>query len=114
MAVPTYFALLLGAAIGLLVYGPVRRWAAGLRQAVRDRRARARGRRNSLALLFIFATMHPAPWLLLLGLPYAVYRIATDPLRATWLCILAGALLAAFLAARVQRRLAHHPAPVAD
>lgn len=104
MAVPTWFALLLGAAIGVLVCGPVLRWTGGLRQAIRAQRARAPGHRSSIALLLIFATMHPAPWLLLLGLPYAAYRIATDPLRATWLCILAGALVAGVLAALVQRR----------
>ncbi len=106
MAVPIWFALLLGAAIGALMVGPVQRWIVALRRAIRIQRQRTGGRKSSLALLFIFATMHPAPWLLALGLPYGVYRVLTDPLRATWLLVLSGALLAAVVIGLAQRRLA--------
>jgi len=104
MPVPSWFVLFLGAAIGLLMLGPVQRWVGALRRAIRVQRQRGGGRKSSLALLLIFATMHPAPWLLAMGLPYAIYRVLTDPLRATWLLLLAGALAAATLAALAQRR----------
>jgi hypothetical protein len=92
------FALLLGAVIGLLLFGPVQRWVATLVHTLRERRARdGEHRKGSGALLLIFATLHPAPWLLLLGLPYAVYRLWSDPLRWMWACLLAGALCAPLL-----------------
>lgn len=106
--VPLSVALLLGSFIGLLLYGPVQRWictfARTLRESRRPRRpgsAAAAGepRKRTGALLLIFATMHPAPWLLLVGVPYALYRLWNDPLRLMWACLLAGALLAPALLA---------------
>ena len=38
-----------------------------------------------------------SPWLLIIGLPYGVYRLWSDPLRVTWACLLAGAALGALL-----------------
>jgi|GEM_PF-3488315 len=95
MGIPSYFAFALGCVIGLLIYGPVKRWIVGLRQAIRDRRQQSGSQRKGmLALLVIFATGHPAPWLLLVGLPYGFYRLWNDPLWPMWLWLLAGALLA--------------------
>ncbi len=92
--VPAGYALLLGGFIGLLLYGPVKRWLITLRKTLRERSARSGDQpKGSGALLVIFATMHPAPWLLVIGLPYAVYRLWNDPLRLMWACLLAGAVI---------------------
>ena len=93
------FALALGCVIGALLYGPVKRWILTLTRTLRARAARGERRAaGSSALLLIFATLHPAPWLLLAGLPYAVYRLWSDPLRVIWASLLAGMLLSALLA----------------
>jgi hypothetical protein len=55
--------------------------------------------------------MHPVPWLLLLGIPFALYQVAFSPLRSMWLWMFAGVGLGAVLvflyetmsAARVRR-----------
>ena len=94
------FALLLGAVIGVLLYGPIQRWVLTFRRTLRERAAQGAGQRPaSKALLLIFATLHPAPWLLIIGLPYAVYRLWYDPLRVTWACLLAGGVAGALLVA---------------
>jgi hypothetical protein len=88
---PPYLALLLGCLIGLLGYGPVKRWLVTLRQAIDDQMERPdEQRKDSRALLLIFATMHPVPWLLLLGIPFALYQVAFSPLRSMWLWLFAG------------------------
>ncbi len=88
------WAALLGAVIGVLLFGPLRRWVLTLRRTLQQRR-RQRGaqRRGAGPLLLIFATLHPAPWLLLVGLPYAAYALWADPLRALWASVLGGAIL---------------------
>jgi hypothetical protein len=96
--VPPLFALLIGAMIGLLLYGPVKRWIVTLRRTLRERaRNKDSQRAGSTKLLVIFATMHPAPWLIVIGLPYGIYRLWSDPLRLTWGCLLAGSILGALL-----------------
>lgn len=98
--IPASLALALGCLVGGLVYAPVKRWLTTLWGTLSDPARRARsGRGSSLKLLLIFATMHPAPWLLLIGLPYAVYVLWNDPLRWMWCCVLLGALLAAAVCA---------------
>ena len=93
IAIPPWFALLLGAAIGLLSYGPVKRWMIGLRRARVDQTAGADTQSaETRALLVIFTTMHPAPWLLILGVPVAVYQLLFGPLRVTWLWLILGVL----------------------
>jgi len=92
--IPPYCVALLGIAIGLLLFGPVQRWTSTFRRTLRERRRAPDGRRQGAgALLLIFSTMHPAPWLIGVGLPFALYRIWTDPLRQTWSLLLAGVLL---------------------
>ena len=87
-------ALLLGCIIGLLAYGPVKRWVMTLRLRIMDRDERSDTQRKGLgALLLIFATLHPAPWLLLIGIPYGIYRVWGDPQRGMWLWVLAGLIL---------------------
>jgi hypothetical protein len=96
--VPPVIALLIGSLIGGLLYGPVRRWVVTLTTTLRERAHHPGSRKaGSTKLLLIFATMHPAPWLLIIGLPYGVYRLWSDPLRVTWACLLAGAALGALL-----------------
>jgi len=94
-AISPIFAFAIGCVIGLLVYSPVRHWVATLRRTIRER-AKSAGsqRKDSPALLVIFATMHPAPWLLLVGIPFAVYSLWHDPLRVMWLWVLGGAVTA--------------------
>lgn len=105
--IPLYFAFPLGCLMGLLLYGPVKRWIVTLRRTLLDiSRRRGTQRNGTVKLLVIFATMHPAPWLLLIGLPYGVYRLWLDPLRPMWSCVLAGALLAPALFALYESRTA--------
>jgi hypothetical protein len=93
--IPPYTAFALGCLIGLLVGRPVTRWVVALRREILDRRRRPGGQgRDSLKLLLMFATLHPAPWLLLVGLPYLGYRLWSDPPRPMWMWLIAGALLA--------------------
>lgn len=104
-AVPLPVAFLLGGLIGVLVCPPMRRWLEGLRRALRQARDAGPGARPSSGkLLAIFVTMHPAPWLVVLGIPYVLYRAWTDPLRAMWLCLLAGAMVVPASMAWVRRR----------
>ena len=96
--VPPVIALVIGAMIGVLLYGPLRRWVVTFARTLRERARNKDGQRpGSTKLLLIFATLHPAPWLILVGLPYGIYRLWSDPLRATWGCLLAGAILGALL-----------------
>jgi len=96
--VPPLIAVLIGTLIGALLYGPVRRWVGTLLRTLRERARNPQSRRpGSTKLLLIFATLHPAPWLILIGLPYGIYRLWSDPLRMTWGCLLAGSILGALL-----------------
>lgn len=96
--VPPAIAFLIGAAIGVLLYGPLRRWIVTLVRTLRERARNKDGQRpGSTKLLLIFATLHPAPWLILVALPYGIYRLWSDPLRLTWGCLLAGSILGALL-----------------
>lgn len=38
----------------------------------------------------IFAVIHPVPWLLLIGLPYGIWRLLTDPPAPGWRWFFAG------------------------
>ncbi len=96
--VPPLIALLVGALIGVLLYGPLQRWIVTFARTLRARSRNKEGQRpGSTKLLVIFATLHPAPWLILVGLPYGIYRLWSDPLRFTWACLLAGSILGALL-----------------
>ena len=79
----------------MLGYGPVQRWIVGLKRAIREQRQQTgRQRKGTQFLLLIFATMHPAPWLLIIGIPLAIYQVLFDPLRWMWLRIIVGAVIA--------------------
>jgi hypothetical protein len=99
--IPPYCVAFLGMMIGLLLSGPVQRWTGTLRRTLRERR-RLGPRKGRGALLLIFSTMHPAPWLILIGVPFALYRIWVDPLRLTWTWLLTGMLLGPALALAFQ------------
>jgi hypothetical protein len=93
IAIPPWFAFLLGAAIGVLSYGPVKRWMIGLQRARVDQAAAPDTQSaQTRALLVIFTTMHPAPWLLILGVPVAAYQLLFGPLRVAWLWLILGVL----------------------
>lgn len=103
--VPAPLALAIGALFGALVYPPVRRWIDGLRRAIREAQdAPESAPRPKARLLAIFVTMHPAPWLILIGIPYVLYRAWTDPFKAMWLALLAGAIGVPLLMWRAQAR----------
>ena len=88
-------AFVIGLMIGLAVYGPAKRWVIGLRNALAALLKRPDQRRaHTMKLLFIFVTMHPVPWLIGIGVPFALYRILVDPLRAMWLWLSAGVAVA--------------------
>ncbi len=114
--IPLPWAAVLGIVIGLLLYGPLSRWLVTFVRALRERRRRRGAQRAGAgALLVIFATLHPAPWLLLLGLPYGVYALWSDPLRVLWATLAVGAILGAAavaIIATLRRRdatAAHRP-----
>jgi len=85
----------IGLMIGFAVYGPAKRWLVGLRKALADLLNRPdRRRAHTMKLLFIFVTMHPVPWLIGVGVPFALYQILMDPLRTMWLWLSAGVAVA--------------------
>jgi sterol desaturase/sphingolipid hydroxylase (fatty acid hydroxylase superfamily) len=91
IGIPTHWAFLVGVMTGVLGYGPVKRWWLSLRQALADQFDRPdEQRKDSRTLLLIFATMHPAPWLFLLGIPFAAYQLAFGPLPGMWMWTIAG------------------------
>lgn len=118
--IPLPCAALLGIVIGLLLFGPLRRWVITFGRTLRERRQRRGAQRQGTgALLLIFATLHPAPWLLLIGLPYGIFALWNDPLRVLWGTVLAGALLgpaalALYEAARRRAGSAAHGSAVAS
>ena len=96
--IPPYLAVPLGCVLGLLGYGPVTRWIGVMRRArERDFQVPNAQRKASQMMLFMFATMHPAPWLLIVAVPFALYEVVFDPLRWMWLWVIAGAVLAVAL-----------------
>jgi hypothetical protein len=110
--IPPILALLLGCLVGFLVYSPVRRWLVTLRKVMRQQRdAPDARRRDSGTLLAIFTTMHPAPWLLLMAVPFALYCFWSGQLRPMWLAFLGGILVALALMRLVEARRGPGPRP---
>jgi len=94
IGLPPYLAFLLGAVIGVVMYGPVKRWMAALRRAGAKQRERPEAHSaDSQLLLLIFATMHPAPWLLIVGVPFVLYQLTLGPLPMMWLRLVGGMLI---------------------
>ena len=94
IGIPPNLAFLLGGVIGIVSYGPVKRWMTALRRARAETSERpdAQGKDSQL-LLLIFATMHPAPWVLILGVPFALYQLTFGPLPMMWLRLIAGMII---------------------
>jgi len=107
-ATPALWTLPIGALFGAAVYPPVGRWLALchrlLLTAAGRRDACASRQKLKLALLALLA--HPAPWLLLVGVPYAAHRLWSDPTAALWLWFAAGAVLGGAAAYAWERRSA--------
>jgi hypothetical protein len=106
IGIPSYLAFLLGGLFGVLVYGPIKRWIVGLRRALRDQARPSAGSSRQSPLLLIFMTMHPAPWLLILGTLFAGYQLAFGPLPWMWLQMIGGIMLGATLTLLFETRLA--------
>ncbi len=85
-----------GCVFGLAIYPPVARWLGLCHRLLFTRQGRAdiTSTRQKLLLGAIALLMHPAPWLLLVGVPYAAWRLWSDPTGPLWLWFAAGALLA--------------------
>ena len=112
IGIPPYLAFLLGGVFGVLVYGPIKRWIVGLRRALRDQAGQPAGpSKQPQLLLLIFTTLHPAPWLLILGALFAGYQLAFGPLPRMWLQMIGGVLIGITLTllceTQLARRLRH-------
>jgi len=88
-----YLAFLPGLSVGMFLTGFVVHWIALLLAALgRDldgnRVPSSPGRRWPIVL----AVVHPVPWLLLIGLPYGIYFLVTQPPPPGWLWFFYGAL----------------------
>jgi hypothetical protein len=91
---PPHLAFLLGGLIGVVCYGPAKRWIVTMQWAFRDESERPGAQRDdSRLLLLIFATMHPAPWLFILFAPIALYQLALGPLPLMWLRLIVGIMM---------------------
>jgi sterol desaturase/sphingolipid hydroxylase (fatty acid hydroxylase superfamily) len=104
---PPYLAFLLGGLIGVVSYGPVKRWIVALRRALahpQEQPSEVQGN-DSRLLLLIFATMHPAPWLLIVGTPFALYQLTWGPLPLMWLRVFVGMLMGVALILLHETRL---------
>jgi hypothetical protein len=109
-ALPPHLAFALGGVIGIVSLGPIMRWIAGLRRATADQAEQPdSGRGDSRLLLLIFTTMHPAPWLLGLGVPFALYQLTLGPLPMMWLRLIAGVLIGLALGFLYETRIAGRP-----
>jgi hypothetical protein len=109
IGLPTHLAFLIGVMTGLLGYGPVNRWWSSLRRELVAQAERPEAQhKDSRKLLFIFATLHPAPWLFILGVPFALYQLLFGPLPRMWLWLTVGVMLGValmfFYAARIAGR----------
>jgi len=95
--IPVHFAFLLGGLVGAVGYGPVRRWVRALRRTQSGEAQRPGSPREDSRLMLVFVTMHPAPWLVLFGVPFLLYQLAFGPLPMLWLTLLLGMLAGAAL-----------------
>jgi hypothetical protein len=88
----------LGALVSALIYGPVVRWLTSLiRNLVSAEGRRETRRRGTWKLLLIFVTLHPVPWLFILGVPFVMYQLVRSPLHLLWLWMIVGGAVGAVL-----------------
>lgn len=105
--IPPYLAFLFGGLIGALTYGPVRRWVVTMLRERSHQGENADARSDdSRVLLMIFATMHPAPWLFICGVPFALYQLILGPLPMMWLRLIVGMMMMMALLFLYEARLA--------
>jgi len=87
---PAFVAFLPGIFAGSLFFGIVIHWItlflSGWRRNPIDAPLPTTGR----ILARIFTVLHPVPWLVLFGIPYAIYRFVTHPPAAGWRWFFAG------------------------
>ena len=85
----------IGCLFGLAIYPPVARWLGLFRRLLLTRQGRCdiTSTRQKLMLGAIALLMHPAPWLLLVGVPYAIWRLWREPTGPLWLWFALGALV---------------------
>jgi len=90
----TLWTLPIGCLFGLAIYPPVARWLGLFRRLLLTRQGRSdiTSTRQKLLLGAIALLGHPAPWLLLVAVPYAVWRLWNEPTGPLWLWFAAGAL----------------------
>ena len=111
---PVYSALWtlpVGCLFGIAVWPPVARWLALCRRLVLTRAGRREmlASRQKFTLSLIALLLHPAPWLLAIGVPWAVQRLRGAPTGPLWLWFGAGALLGSLAAYAWERwRAAAH------
>ena len=90
------FAFLPGFFAGSMFFGVIVHWIilflSGWRRNPIDAPLPMTGR----ILARTFTVLHPAPWIVLFGIPYGIYRLATQPPAAGWRWFFAG-MAAAFL-----------------
>lgn len=108
VGIPPLWAFGLGALVSGLIYGPVVRWLTSLNRNLMSEAGRRESRRRGKGnLLLIFTTLHPVPWLFLLGVPFVLYQLVRSPLHLMWLWIIVGAACGAalmFICTRLLRR----------
>jgi hypothetical protein len=110
VGIPSYFAFAVGMMVGALGYGPVNRWYLSVRREfIKQYEQPELQRKDSRKLLFIFATMHPAPWLFILGIPFALYQLAFGPLPVMWSWVIGGVLLGVGMQVLYRTRIAPRP-----
>ncbi len=104
---PVPATLLLGGLIGVVGEGPIRRWVATLRSTRSGAPTRPGAPRDDAGLMTMFVALHPAPWALLLGLPFLAYQLTLGPMPMLWallaLGMACGAVLSRVAAARVAK-----------
>lgn len=105
--VPSYVAFLVGAAIAVIGFGPVHRWIISLRRALAELTERPDAKsKDWYGRLVIFVTLHPAPWLFLLGVPFVLYQMAFGKQPGTWVALSVGVIVAVSLMLLMLRRQA--------
>jgi hypothetical protein len=107
IGIPSHLAFLCGGLLGVVSYGPVKRWMVTLRRELAHPTERPGAeRKDSTPLLLIFATMHPAPWLVAGGVPFALYQLTLGPLPLMWLRLIVGIMMGIALMRVYETKLA--------
>ena len=87
---PAFIAFIPGLFAGSMCFGLVVHWVTLLLSGLRRNPIDAPLPMSGRIWGRIFTVIHPVPWLVLLGLPYAIGRFMTDPPAPGWRWFLAG------------------------